>query len=136
MGQKYPPRKSRSSLSQKSLDSFPPCMTYRTLQQALKSRCPKCSYGTRATSKKWATLGMKQGATELALDGRLLDHNEQEIDKSAIVRELIERGLRITSEAVDETSVFEAWEEIPQIEQYVANNIASAADLALARAQA
>lgn len=81
---------------------------------------PKLDGQDTLTSKKWATLGMKQGATELALDGRLLDHNEQEIDKSAIVRELQERGLRLTDEAVDEVSVFETWEGIPQIEQYVA----------------
>jgi hypothetical protein len=71
------------------------------------------------TTRKWGILNMKGAAANLALDGRLIEKNEATIDKAAIIHELIEKGIRVTDEAVDEVSVVEAWEATPQLADYI-----------------
>lgn len=70
------------------------------------------------TSRKWAILNLKGNAADLALDGRLVLKNEQEISEAEMVRELQERGLTVTDDAVDEVSVYEAWEATPMLEDF------------------
>lgn len=63
---------------------------------------------------------MKGGSAELALDGRLILKNETQVSEAEIVRELMERGMRVTDECVDEVSVTEQWEAMPTLDSYVA----------------
>jgi SNF2 family DNA or RNA helicase len=81
---------------------------------------PKLDGQETITSRKWGILGMKGAAAQLALDGRLIEKNEEEIDKAQIIRELMERGITVTDEAVDEVTVQEAWDALPEFEHYVA----------------
>lgn len=67
------------------------------------------------TSRIWKTLGMKGASTELALDGRLIEKAEHAISKDELMKELVERGFHVTDECVDEVSVQEAWEAIPDV---------------------
>jgi predicted RNA methylase len=81
---------------------------------------PKSDAAETLTAKKWALLGQKGGSIELALDGRLIDKNETQIDEAQIVREMMERGLRATGDEIEEDSVYELWAALPQLEQYEA----------------
>ena len=67
------------------------------------------------TTRKWDLLEMKGGAAELALDGRLILKNEQRISESEMIRDLMERGFRVTEDALDETTMQEIWEDTPMI---------------------
>jgi len=70
------------------------------------------------TTRKWDLLEMKGGSAELALDGRLILKNEQQISEAEMIRDLMERGFKVTSEAVDETTMFEAWEALAPLDEY------------------
>lgn len=80
---------------------------------------PKLKEQPTITTKKWDRLTAKGEAADLALDGRLIPKHEQEEDANKAVRELMDRGLTVTDECVDEVSVQEAWEAIPSLEYYV-----------------
>lgn len=71
------------------------------------------------TTRKWALLDMKGGSAELALDGRLILKAEQQISESELIRELMERGLTITNECVDEVTVQEEWDKVATLDEYV-----------------
>ena len=70
------------------------------------------------TVKKWERLTMKGQAADLALDGRLIQKHEQEIGEQEVIRDLMERGMTVTDDAVDETSVYEAWEAIAHLDDF------------------
>ena len=70
------------------------------------------------TSRKWQLLNLKGNAADLALDGRLVLKNEQEISEKEMIEELQKRGLTITDEAVEEADILEAWEVTPQIDEF------------------
>jgi len=65
------------------------------------------------TAKKYENLSLKGQAAELALDGRLIEKKEEEVDEAAIIQELIAKGIPITGEEVDETDVEESWKRVP-----------------------
>lgn len=79
---------------------------------------PTLSKQDTITTRKWQLLGQKGGTAELALDGRLIIKNEHRIDENQMLRDLMERGLVVTDEAVDEVSVQEDWEALPTLENF------------------
>lgn len=70
------------------------------------------------TTRKWQLLDMKGGSMELALDGRLIEKNETTLSEAEMIRELMERGLNVTNECVDEIGVKETWEELKPLSEY------------------
>jgi hypothetical protein len=70
------------------------------------------------TTRKWDLLEMKGGAAELALDGRLIAKNEQMISETEIIRDLMARGFDVTDEAVEESIMEDAWDSLPQLEDF------------------
>ncbi len=79
---------------------------------------PRNDSGDTFTTKKWSILGMKGQAAELALDGRLLDRHETELDKSQVVRDLMARGITATGDEIDEVQVEDVWRSINSFEDY------------------
>ncbi len=77
---------------------------------------PTLSGQETITSRKWQLLGMKGNAADLALDGQLIKKVEQEISEADMIRELQEKGLHVTDEAVPESEVEKAWEMLPQLD--------------------
>lgn len=71
------------------------------------------------TAKKYENLTLKGQAAELALDGRLIEKTEDEVDEASIVRELMDRGIPVTGNEVDETDIEEAWTKLPSLDQFV-----------------
>ena len=74
------------------------------------------------TTRKWELLGRKGGAADLALDGRLILKNEQEISEADMVRQLQDRGFTVTDEAMDEAEIQRAWESTPHMDDFVVAN--------------
>jgi hypothetical protein len=72
------------------------------------------------TTRKHQNLDSKEAAAALALDGRLVEKMEDRIDVGQIMAELVERGITVTEEAVDEVSVQEMWEALAPFESYEA----------------
>lgn len=70
------------------------------------------------TTRKWSMLEMKTDSIDLALDGRLIPKREQQITEAEVIRELMERGIRVTDECVDEVSIYEAWETVPPLDEF------------------
>ena len=70
------------------------------------------------TTRKWDLLEMKGGAAELALDGRLIQKNEQMISETELIRDLMERGFNVTEEAVEEAICEDAWEQMPVLTEF------------------
>jgi len=74
------------------------------------------------TTRKWELLGAKGGAADLALDGRLMLKNEQEISEADMVRQLQDRGFTVTDEAMDEAEIKRAWDLTPNLEDFKVTN--------------
>jgi len=70
------------------------------------------------TAKKYENLSLKGQAAELALDGRLIEKKEESVDEAAIIKELIDKGIPITGEEVDETDVEESWKRVPVLADF------------------
>jgi hypothetical protein len=79
---------------------------------------PKSTSGETLSAKKWGLLAAKGAGAELALDGRLLDKNQTEIDEQAIVREMMQRGLHATGDEIAEESIEQLWAEMPTLDEY------------------
>lgn len=71
------------------------------------------------TEKKWKLLGLKGDAASLALDGKIVKRQEFEIDKAAVIRELMEKGVAMQGDEVDEREIKTAWENFPQLADFV-----------------
>jgi SNF2 family DNA or RNA helicase len=74
------------------------------------------------TTRKWELLGRKGGAADLALDGRLILKNENEISEADMIRQLQDRGFTVTDEAMDEAEIKRAWELTPHLDDFVVGN--------------
>lgn len=72
------------------------------------------------TVKKWGILSQKGQSIELALDGRLIEKHDTEIDQAQIVREMMERGINSDGDELDEDEVQQAWLDVAPFESYVA----------------
>lgn len=79
---------------------------------------PTLSGQQTITSRKWQILNLKGNAADLALDGRLIVKNEQEISEAEMVRELQERGLTITDDAIEEAEIEEAWNATAMLDDF------------------
>jgi hypothetical protein len=75
------------------------------------------------TSRKWDILAQKGQAADLALDGRLIEQLEAEVDKATVIRELMERGFRITDDAVDEQDIEDAFAKLASLEDFDAEGV-------------
>jgi hypothetical protein len=74
--------------------------------------------GATITRLKWDTLRQKGDAANLALDGRLIEADELEIDESEVLKTLMEKGVPVNGDEVPEAEVERLWGEIPQFEAY------------------
>lgn len=72
------------------------------------------------TKKKWSIIEQKGQSIELALDGRLIEKHDTQIDQAQIVRELMERGIHATGDEIDESEVEQAWADIAPFASYEA----------------
>jgi hypothetical protein len=70
------------------------------------------------TAKKWDLLKQKGDTASLALDGRIIRSDEVEIDRTQLLRELMEKGVQVNGNEVDEADVQTAWEQLPHITEY------------------
>jgi hypothetical protein len=61
------------------------------------------------TSRKWELLRRKTDSVDLALDGRISDRTEAQVDKAQVLAELIERGIRPDGSEIPESEVMAAW---------------------------
>jgi N-6 DNA methylase/SNF2 domain-containing protein/helicase-like protein len=102
-----------------TLDQFVKRVRRLTSQKPIDVFCVMPGIGT-VTAKKWDLLQKKSDTSSLALDGRIIEKNEIEIDKDQILAELIEKGVPATGDEVDESDVQTAWESIPHLDEYVA----------------
>lgn len=79
----------------------------------LTSRRPVTAYIILPTSslstKIWSSLRDKTAASDLALDAKLSSHDEQPIDRTAILRELQEEGAELDGTEVPERHIFALW---------------------------
>lgn len=82
---------------------------------------PTLSGQQTITSRKWQLLNQKGNAADLALDGRLVTKNEQEISEGEMIRELQERGMTVTDDAVESVDIEEAWMATPMLEDFSVN---------------
>jgi SNF2-related domain len=74
------------------------------------------------TTRKWELLRKKGGAADLALDGRLILKNENEISEADMIRQLQDRGFTVTDEAMDEAEIKRAWELTPHLDDFEVGN--------------
>lgn len=72
------------------------------------------------TDRKWNVLGQKSDAADLALDGRLTEYQEETVSEKDIIQEMIDRGIPVTGDEVDEHHVQKVWRDIPSINRYTA----------------
>ena len=72
------------------------------------------------TEKKWELLQAKGQASELALDGRLIPKDADKIDKDAVMKELVEKGITASADEIAEYEVEAAWGRLASYEDYVA----------------
>ena len=70
------------------------------------------------SEKKWNLQRLKGDTSSLALDGHIVKKDEIEIDQAAIIRELMEKGVPLQGDEVDEADVQKAFEEFPMIADY------------------
>jgi SNF2-related domain/Helicase conserved C-terminal domain len=70
------------------------------------------------TDKKWQLLNAKGQAADLALDGHLTPRSEIEKSQNEVIQELIEKGVPLTGNEVDETLVYKLWQNLQHIDQY------------------
>lgn len=71
------------------------------------------------TEKKWELLLAKGQASELALDGRLIPKDADKIDKDAVMKELVEKGISASADEIAEYEIEAAWGRIAHYEEYV-----------------
>lgn len=62
--------------------------------------------------RKWDLLVKKGAAASLALDGRLIEEEEKQIDKASFLQDLKDAGLSVTDETVGEPDIKRQWESI------------------------
>jgi SNF2 family DNA or RNA helicase len=67
------------------------------------------------SEKKWQLLKDKGGASDLAFDGELFAQEEEAIDWSKVLRELVARGLSPDGDEVDESEVEATWRAVPAL---------------------
>ena len=62
--------------------------------------------------RKWKLLVDKSSAANLALDGRLIEENEEHINEGDILQQMMKAGIPITGDEVNEAELERAWEKI------------------------
>lgn len=67
---------------------------------------------TTLAGKKWELNTDKRGANNLALDGELVEQNEEQIDQERVVREMRKQGIPVTGDEVPEEEVERAWKAL------------------------
>ncbi len=70
------------------------------------------------TDKKWNLLTAKGQAADLALDGHITPRSEIEKSQHEVIQELIEKGVPLTGNEVDETLVYKLWQNLETIDNY------------------
>lgn len=71
------------------------------------------------TQKKWELLQKKGDAAAIALDGRLIEHQEEQVDESEVIREMMERGVKVSDDDIEEADIAEAWAQFPTLDEFV-----------------
>ena len=80
--------------------------------------------------KKWELLVRKGAAAQLALDGRLIEEDEKQIDKTAFLKDLKDAGVTVGADsAVSEDVVREIWEKITKPSDLGELNLEPSGDL-------
>jgi hypothetical protein len=80
---------------------------------------PKSKVTQTLTDKKWELLQQKGQAADLALDGRLIEKDIEEIKAEDVLKELMETGVKASGDEVDEAEVETSWANFPDFESYV-----------------
>lgn len=70
------------------------------------------------TQKKWDLLQAKGQAADLALDGRLIEKDIEEIKVDDVLRELQEKGITPSDDEVPESEAEATWLKFPEFEAY------------------
>jgi SNF2 family DNA or RNA helicase len=70
------------------------------------------------TRKKWDILRQKGDAANLALDGRLIEPNEEQISENEVMKSLAEKGVPIVGDEVPEEEIERIWNEVPSFAQF------------------
>jgi hypothetical protein len=70
------------------------------------------------TAKKWELLKSKGDSAAIALDGRLIEHQEEKIEWSEVIREMVERGVKVAEDDIEEADVEDAWEKVAQLADF------------------
>jgi hypothetical protein len=73
------------------------------------------------TRRKWNLLEQKGDAAALALDGRLIEHDIEDINQEMIARQMMESGFTIQGNEIPEEEVEAHWNDVPHIDQYEAD---------------
>jgi hypothetical protein len=79
---------------------------------------PKSSVTETLTAKKWELLQAKGQAADLALDGRLIEKDVEEIKAQDVLTQMIEKGLEASGEEIAESNVEQNWTDFPTFADY------------------
>lgn len=65
--------------------------------------------------RKWDVIQDKAKGAAMAIDGSLPESHDEPIDKAAVIREMMDKGIKATGDEVLESEVAEAWRNTPHV---------------------